>query len=288
MNERSGHPIMERVEGILARAGSGASVDDLVPLVRELTMFCPFWTVKTADGTHSFFRARRLLPTEKIEHVSQLSYPPAEFARIGRCNRSGAPVMYLAQAPRTAMFEIHLEKDDLFIVSKFDVRAGQSLNLMHVGMFNLPAHGAMQLATRRMPSDLKDRAGLNFWGVRNAKKVHQALGGLFLRDVTQEAEYLLTIAVAEHLTEYEGADGFAYPSKKSPNDFNVALKPRSADSKLSATNVWFCQASEANAGAISFNFLQNGVINAQSGDIGWRVPTQSDIELVGRLTAQKE
>lgn len=54
---------------------------------------------------NSFFRVRSLRPIEDPSIISNFSYPPKKYNRLGRANLKSKQVLYAAEDPTTAMFE---------------------------------------------------------------------------------------------------------------------------------------------------------------------------------------
>lgn len=230
---------------------------------------CPFWTIKATDLR--LYRAQKFTSETFCTNVSRLSYPPQEYAKtLGRANRAFAPVLYVGQDGRTAIFESHFKAGDFFAIAEFKIRKGEYLNLQHVGMFRSASETLKSLAgaiPKKLSSDLK----LNAIGCRNVKTIHELLGKEFLRDVPegQESEYFRSVAIAEFLLAYQDADGVIYPSKKSPNDFNIAIKPNSADIKLEIDQVHGFQATEIQDGNVVFRHVAASKSIDASGQIDW-------------------
>ena len=105
--------------------------------------------------------------------------------------------------------------------------------------------------------------------------IHKLLGEEFLRDVSSgnEQEYAVSVAIAEFLLSYEGADGLMFPSKRSPYDYNIVVKPEVADKNLHVSRVYGLQARNTSMTDIEFHYRKASSAIQSNGKIEWHAGT---------------
>jgi hypothetical protein len=240
LNQISKLELTDRFDQIISIREIDTLRDELFAYVKG----CPFWTISRSDLT--LYRAQRFPNVKYCSNTSRLSYPPADCVKfLGRANREHSPILYVAQDGRTAIFESRFKPCEYFAIAEFKLRDEQHLNLQHVGLFGAASKALRDLAMN-IPKGFDSQLGLNATGVESVKVIHQLMGNEFMRDVPlgYESEYACSVVIAEFLLTYPEADGLIYPSKRSPNDFNIAIKPASADKKLYIDQVHGFQAIE--------------------------------------------
>ncbi len=156
------------------------------------------------------------------------------------------------------------------VVADVGIRDGQSLNLQHVGVLNNLASGNLGEIARNEIGDLQKR-GYTANGITNVRMIHRLLGEEFMRDITlgNEHEYAVSVAIAEFLLSYKDADGLIFPSKRSPNDYNMAIKPGSADTKLFIKQAYGLEVTGVAGSKVEFRYMKASEDISTSGAITW-------------------
>lgn len=269
LNDISSTDVHKYFDKLVEKSRCGASVDELLPDVWALSKFSPFWTIRNSSSVR-LFRAVKSKHNKYYQHVSELSYPPAAFIKtLGRANRENVSVLYVAQDGRTAMFESRLTNGQHVAVTEFGLQGGKSLNLQHVGTYGVPSQPLAELA--RVPKGMRERFGLDDVGIANVETFHRLLGEEFMREVLPgcEAEYALSVAITECLLAYPDCDGILFPSKRSPNDYNIALKTESADNKLFVKQVLGLEVIDATQQEVIFRHWATSKSIDVTGRIEW-------------------
>ncbi len=210
----------------------GASIEEMKSVVRSVITGCAFQTLVTTSG--KLYRARKNDGDKSFINISDLWYPPhSVIKQMGRANRIGQSMMYLAQDGRTAIFEMQLTNDDYFTVCELNIKENQKLNLIYLNTLenlNIPAQKKIHEERNKGLARLK----YNKQGIENINLIHKILSEEFMRtdDKRPQQAYTLSIAVAETLLSYKNADGMIYPSLRVRNDYNIVIHPNAADRTL--------------------------------------------------------
>ncbi len=277
-NHLSVREITDRFQRWYQAAHAGTSVDELVTNVRELCKDCFFQTLKVSRDV--FFRARQYSPSQSLRSKCDLWHPPSHaITSLGRANRIASPMLYLAQDGRTALFESRLLPGERVGVAEITIQRNCVLNLQHVGAID-----QFSAFDKKLAAALSG-FGFTKLGINNINLIHRLLGEEFMRDVTpgNEQDYAITVAIAEFLLSYPDSDGLVFPSKKSPNDFNIALKPDAAEKKLSLTKCVDLEITDSTSQDITFRYINASREIQDDGTISWL--DQSELPELGWKSA---
>lgn len=191
------------------------------------------------------WRARRLdtLPT----HVRELWYPPPASVRtIGRLNRPGQSLMYLAASHHTALLEMRPNVGDTFCVLQVRLKDSSILpHVMELGVAEKASHHSVPRTAHILD---ETKLGREFLGPHSRKNlaIRSYLAREFTRVVPRGEEHMfkVSVAIADLLLDSPRIDGVEYPCMAGdPTRYgggtNVALKPDSADRLLVPDTCWF-------------------------------------------------
>lgn len=270
INKLSVAQIYERIRRWTELSASGISVDALIPEVRNLCGQILFETLQM-PGDVKFYRARVAEDHLYFDNISALWHPPKHAVRtLGRANRQESPVLYLAQDGRTALFETHPAIGQNVGIAEIRLRPGETLNLQHVGVLGNLTSGNFSAVSKKWDKRLKG-LGLTRNGIRNVKLIHNLLAKEFMRDVAvgRPQDYVVSVAIAEFFLSYARTDGLLFPSKRSPNDFNIVVKADSADNKLRVDRVYGVEVVDNSPGAMSFKYQNASTFIDSNGVISW-------------------
>ena len=215
-----------------------------------------------------------------FEKVSELLYPPADYASLGRCNKKGESIFYAcvcidesACRSNVAFSEVNaLEGERINLLkSKFT----ETINLRYVGIWNHVVRSAK-------PYFLDDGQWEAYVDVykRMEDKFHKDLLGAYylcdaffadiLRRKGSERLYKVTSTLTAMYLESGNADGILYTSVKSEGSPVVALSTTAADTKLVHISTESCEVLKDNGYAqYSTKILYTGTIDESNGSINW-------------------
>lgn len=236
----------------------------------------------------SCYRAR---PNDRplFERVEDLWAPPANVAGVNRFNRAGAPVLYLASNPPTAMFEVHAQ-------------IGQPVTILACGMpsdvrpLKTAVIGLEHFVGGSIVGSLAPHVS---GGLRNVPQFREALiekgileqwclqddffAELAMSEAASEDFYKLTIPIWQHLVQQNDSDGLVYPSVQTGRrSFNVALKLRSA-TFVEPIEAWLVEAREMNRapndGEAGFSgvVIRRGAVE-KNNTIAWAAPKELSVD----------
>ncbi|MBR7986334.1 RES family NAD+ phosphorylase [Burkholderia cenocepacia] len=182
-------------------------------------------------GRGSVFWRARIIEDDIYENISNLDYPPAEFARQGRLNDQGVPCFYIATGKETALAEVGATEGQLVQVAGFRVKHDSPIRLAVIGEYaNVQKNGYIhfigkdpEMVISKMLNSMPRQEAL--------KKIYI---DKFFASVLSESEasangYMFSRALAQVIYSRSGAQGIAYPSVKDRGGFNVAVQAAPSD-----------------------------------------------------------
>ena len=232
---RSEEDVRESLAGLRALDRGRVSDAELMQLLRAAFEGYA-WSTKRLVMKEAY-RARRL--SGGIENVRVLWYPPREcVTRIGRANRVGESVLYVADGEGTAIFEVQPRVGDLVWVVRAIPREGVvPPTVFEIGVVEKARMGDGSPAARR-PNLSQVLGGED--NVRKNELLREFLVQEFTRLVRpgSEQDYRLSLAIAEFHRDGRVA-GLWYPSIASGRgSTNAALRPEEADRYLRPQECW--------------------------------------------------
>lgn len=182
-------------------------------------------------GRGSIFWRARLIEDEIYPNISDLDYPPPEFAKQGRLNDRGVPAFYIAARKETALAEVEAVEGQLVQLAGFRIKSEFPIRLAVIGEYaNVQKNGYMHFAGRD--------PGLSIAKLLNAMPRQEALKKLYidkffasaLSDPDASANgYRFSRALAQSIYSRVGAEGIVFPSVKDRGGFNVAVQAGPSD-----------------------------------------------------------
>lgn len=270
INDLNPKQIERRVSQWRKLAKARTSIKHLSVKVGSLCKHVPFQTIKTLDQS-KYFRGREARDANYFSNVSELWYPPAQsIKRLGRANQKKSPMLYVSQDGRTALFELGLGVGAHVAIAEISTKNANSLHLQVVGIFNDLLKTNLGALEDTQPESFRE-LGCDDNGIANMKTIHRLIGEEFMREVSPNStkDYAVSVAVANFLLSYDPADGLVYPSKRSPNDYNVVIKPQRADLKLFVKRVYGLKVEGAENGQVKFRYVKASDAISSDGEINW-------------------
>jgi hypothetical protein len=172
-----------------------------------------------------------------------LSYPPAEYAKLGRANRHGAPVFYASTGKESVFYEIpNLKIGDELILGIWQTDAKMLLNNLGYTKFSLETLGSLRSLPYWATFLSDDHAGelIEHFDERDSPtQIYEVFSQYFTkRQDGAQPLYKLSAAIAElQLGEISGSQhqfaGIIYPAVALNGDGdNVAIQPWYVDQHL--------------------------------------------------------
>lgn len=263
----------------------GESIDHFVHKVEELVNRSPLSLMSIfAEGTVLY---RTTNHHQSIaQNISELWFPPKNYAALNRANREGNPMFYASSDPLCTCLEIGIQPEQLAIHSKWAVE--KQMMLHDIGYTRKAFERAN--SKRTVPGDNWIFEKTNF------TKVHDFIHLAFTNPGSKN--YPLTAAIAEVFLRSHEICGIRYPaiSKNAAVD-NVALNPEFVVKNLkliTATLVKVISIKEkklikGEAIADLKNISSNGKLNWEFRTPGVKVAPGNSLAVgVGKFTFQKD
>ncbi len=182
-------------------------------------------------GRGSIFWRARIIEMEPYSNLSEMDYPPAEFARIGRLNDSGNPCFYIAATKETALAEIEPKEGQLIQIAGFRILNEEFIRLAVIGEYsNVQKNGYMHFAGQD--------PNMSISRIINSMPRHEALKKIYidkffahiLADPNASSRgYLFSRALSQAIYSRVNAGGIVFPSVKDRGGFNLGVKAEESD-----------------------------------------------------------
>lgn len=218
------------------------------------------------NWTYSRARAYEKLDN-RPKNVSDLIWPPDQYASSGRVNHKGKPLMYVGDREGTALSEI-IMKDGYAVVSEYQITHKKGVRIIPIGEFTA-IHRTGRGPFLQNHSDV-------ITGMINACDYQEAQSMLlidsFLADTmaNTDANYNETTYLAETMfRKIPKATAIAYPSVKRRGGMNIAAKTIGFWDNWSFVGAYF--ASYDAPGAGSYKALSRTCVNGvyANGRLRW-------------------
>jgi hypothetical protein len=223
--------IEKLIDRISELVGIGGSVDDFIPVIKDLVTAAPFSLGSTYEPGVPLYRAtnhHRAVP----ETLSDLLSPPPEITRLGRANTAANPRFYCTSDPNCAYREIRVSPGQIVVHARWVTTAPMLLHDL-----GYTAGAFAYLGTQRQLPD-RHQQFYNTDLTDRDRRVRDYLAEAFTdRD---EARYALTAAIAEVHMQAPEFTGLLYPSVVKVGEVdNLALRPEFAktDMRLESAQV---------------------------------------------------
>ncbi|MER2057235.1 MAG: hypothetical protein ABTA16_00345 [Niallia sp.] len=230
LNPFSEHPLnsmntlelLKRLENYRKIDLKRTSENELFALTLK-TLTCLNISTRNLNEGNKLYRVRRKQEGIMFNKKSDAWYPHQKYVTARqRLNDVGEPMLYTSVDQSTPFFESKAKVGDSFALIEYAVKRGQSIQATSVGM------------NEGIPEGM-----LNEQGIINNKIIEQFLHTEFTKDVGVGTEYLYRVStmLAKNFYDIPNCDGYMYPSVAIGKGINVAIKPNSADEKLSLTKI---------------------------------------------------
>lgn len=213
-----------------------ATISDIIASMAALRDKLQFAIVQRLESSPpKLWRVRRRDFAESFDSLSDFWEPPAEEARLNRCNPAGQPILYCSKDLATALDESRIENGDELLLVKY--RATSRLRLSRVvGTFD--------------PNPMTGAPALDDSGLLAYRIMREFLRAEFTKPVGigTEALYKVSVAVCQ-VWAASDSDGWIYPSIRSPleGNENLAIAPAPARTKLAVKSGHWCVAQDVRA-----------------------------------------
>jgi len=168
--------------------------------------------------------------------VSELSYPPQEFAGLNRANRQNDPIFYGSSGAGATVFELEPEIGENIAILKWRVDEDLLLNTIGYSPKVLEQLDSSRNETEIPGHSLSESDGNTV--------LREYFARLFTQRVSDEEKHhhKLTAALAENWLSGDSIDGIMYPTVKTWGNYdNLAIQRESVDQKLEPISAEFIE-----------------------------------------------
>ncbi|MGK2864509.1 MAG: hypothetical protein ACSLE0_21445, partial [Chitinophagaceae bacterium] len=209
---------------------STVTIEEITELLVSMMKGYKLSTLIYKPGRRDIFRAIRY--SEPPNKISDLWYPPLEYAEINRANRRGEQVFYGSSMREIPLFELNARVGNKFVISRWKTTKDLALNNV----------GYNETIFQKFNSSRQNQKWISEFGVE-AKRTENTLIRNFLAECFSQKLtasnpniYKLTVAIAEKLFNNGIAmignnlvtinfEGLIYPTlQMNANGDNIALK----------------------------------------------------------------
>lgn len=164
-----------------------------------------------------------------IKDVSECWEPPPESSKMGRCNAKGSLVLYVSEKLKTPFEELSIQPNEQVYIIKYKQIGRLNLKRVVSKEFNV---------TDQNGNPIYDKDSMLSYQI-----LREFVRSEFLKPFGIGTEYLhrISASMCRVWFDTEDSDGWFYPSVQSPDDFNIAIKPESAQKKFKNRRCQHCQ-----------------------------------------------
>ncbi len=205
------------------------------------------------------FRARPCKGEIPFENINDFWEPPAELAKVNRCNNAGEPMLYCANHLATALIETGATENSYWSISDFHLPSSKALAGVALGhrghSFLKQADSSSQIFYDGVSPLLKKKNNL----------IDDYLHRCFRESVSRNKNiYTKTIGITKYLMHPEANTDVAalfYPSVASGlKGGNIVFEPKSARNALILKKAYFVKVTslDLKKGKIDLHFIAVG------------------------------
>lgn len=233
--------VLEAIEEWRSLDLSTAGPDQVIASMKEFRDKLQFWVVqRNSSSPPKLWRVRVRRNGQSFDSLDDLWEPKAKtnppWPGLGRCNQAGCPMLYCSKDLATALEETHVKTGQELLLVKYATTSQLQLNRI-IGDFHPRRDGVARVF---------DDEGLNAYRIMS-----DFLRVEFTKPVADGTEslYMISAAVCEVWATTDRADGWLYPSVRSPKEGNdnLALFPEAAHAKLRVESAFWCVAENVEA-----------------------------------------
>ena len=221
--------VLDDCEKIFHQALSSASESTFCNVIAPLFKEYEILSLKLGRGS-VFWRAR-LIENEIYRKLSDLDYPPSEFARQGRLNDRGVPCFYIATRKETALTEVGATEGQLVQLAGFRIKNESPIRLAVIGEFaNVQKNGYMHFAGQ--DPEMAITKILNTMPRQEALKklyIDKFFASVLAAPDASANGYMFSRALAQAIYSRVGVEGIVFPSVKDNGGFNIAVQAAPSD-----------------------------------------------------------
>ena len=182
-------------------------------------------------GRGSIFWRARVISDAPFTKLSDMDYPPAEYARVGRLNDLGKPCFYISARKETALAEVGAKKGLRVQLAGFRILNEAPIQLAVIGEYsNVQKNGYMHFAGQ--DPDMTLSKILNSMPRQDALKkiyIDKFFAHVLADQDSAKNGYRFSRALAQAIYSRNASSGIVFPSVKDRGGFNIGVKAEASD-----------------------------------------------------------
>lgn len=182
-------------------------------------------------GRGSIFWRARVILDEPYTKLSEMDYPPAEYARAGRLNDPGEPCLYISARKETALAEVGAKEGQRVQLAGFRILNEAPIRLAVIGEYsNVQKNGYMHFAGQ--DPDMTISKILNSMPHQDALKkiyIDKFFAQVLADQDAANNGYRFSRALAQAIYARNASSGIVFPSVKDRGGFNIGVKAAASD-----------------------------------------------------------
>jgi hypothetical protein len=243
------------------------------------------------------FLYRGVLWHDRPSNIDQVSYPPADVAKVNRANRAGYPMFYCSVAAPAVFYELRAKQGDRVALSQWEIAESMWMHNLGYHEAALTKLGAPDIATRAGIFDLIPNE------TRKNAKTRRLLSLVFTEDIPVGREYRYKQSIAINELLFDKAEpiplrpggpkaqrvaGTVYPAMQMRGAAdNVVIWPEFVESSLRIKSIRYVLVERADEANLSYTFLTIAFASAFSGrDIVWQNTLAPEHQRRSRITLE--
>lgn len=182
-------------------------------------------------GRGSIFWRARVIKDEPYTNLSEMGYPPAEYARVGRLNDPGKPCFYISARKETALAEADAREGQRVQLAGFRILNEAPIRLAVIGEYsNVQKNGYMHFAGQ--DPDMSIAKLLNSMSRQEAlRRIYiDKFFAHVLADLDAASNgYRFSRALSQAIYARNSSGGIVFPSVKDRGGFNIGVRADASD-----------------------------------------------------------
>lgn len=194
-------------------------------------LFSEYEILSLEFGRGSIFWRARVISDAPYTNLSEMDYPPAKYARVGRLNDLGNPCFYISARKETALAEVGARERQRVQLAGFRIVDEAPIRLAVIGEYsNVQKTGYMHFAGQ--DPDMTISKILNSMARQDALKkiyIDKFFAHVLADPDAAKNGYRFSRALAQAIYAMNASSGIVFPSVKDRGGFNIGVKAEASD-----------------------------------------------------------
>lgn len=182
-------------------------------------------------GRGSIFWRARVISGAPYTNLSEMDYPSAKYARVGRLNDLGEPCFYISARKETALAEVEAREGQRVQLAGFRIVNEAPILLAVIGEYsNVQKNGYLHFSGQ--DPDMTLSKILNSMPRQDALKkiyIDRFFAHVLADQDAAKNGYRFSRALAQAIYAMNASSGIVFPSVKDRGGFNIGVKAKASD-----------------------------------------------------------